>query len=57
MKYFNSECDKCKWLYRVIEPKTRRVVGAICYLWYDASAGDLYHFEGQEHEHCFESNN
>lgn len=53
MKQYDELCDKCEWLYRVIDTKTRRVHGCICFLWYDGMVGQSEHYMSQEHEHCF----
>lgn len=53
MKQYDVFCDNCKWSYRVIDPKTRKVVGCICYLWYEGEVGQYDHYLSLDHEHCF----
>ena len=53
MKQYEEYCDKCEYLYRVIDTKTRRIVGCICYLWYDGMVGQYEHYASMDHEHCF----
>ena len=53
MKQYDEYCDKCEWLYRVIDPRTRKVWGCICYLWYDGEVGQYNHYASLEHEKCY----